>query len=89
VARRPVLNVVLPRRLPSRMAQSDPLSAQEKNATVVTPIRCPPPRLLAEYRIIATLITRATLLLSVQIATLLFTGRSEVASLADAVLSGR
>jgi hypothetical protein len=44
---------------------------------------------LAEYRIIATLITFATLLLSVQIATLLFARRSEVASLTDAVLSGR
>jgi hypothetical protein len=62
------------------------LSAQEKNATVFTPILCPPPRLLSEYR---RLITLATLLLSVQIATLLFARRGEVASLADAVLSGR
>jgi hypothetical protein len=49
------------------------LSAQEKNATRVTPIPCPPP--IAQHRVIATLITHtlATTLLFIPVAALLLT----------------
>jgi hypothetical protein len=76
--------------LPERAIDDYPeaalLSAQGKNATIVTPILCPPPRLWAETLVAAHFL--ATALLFRQIATL-FASRIEVAALADAILSGR
>jgi hypothetical protein len=62
------------------------LSAQEKNAARATPILGPPPRLLAEHRIVATLIMLAAARL-IPVAALLFT-REALMTAPHAVLSG-
>jgi hypothetical protein len=62
------------------------LSAQEKNAARATPILGPPPRLLAELRIVATLIMLAAARL-IPVAALLFT-RDALMTAPHAVLSG-
>jgi hypothetical protein len=62
------------------------LSAQEKNAARATPILGPPPRLLAEHRIVATLIMLAAARL-IPVAALLLT-RDALMTAPHTVLSG-